>query len=71
MSKKILSLILIPLNKRLLVQLGTMLERLAISAIQANNIQDDFDINKASEMELLGKQAITQLDVSKRIRVAS
>jgi len=51
------------------MQLETVLERLAISAIQANNVQDDFDINKASEVELLEKQAITQLDVSKRIKV--
>ncbi|WP_201339735.1 TolC family protein [Isorropodon fossajaponicum symbiont] len=51
------------------MQLETMLERLAISAIRANNVQDDFDINKASEVELLEKQAITQLDVSKRIKV--
>lgn len=51
------------------MQLETMLERLAISAIRANDVQDDFDINKASEVELLGKQAITQLDVSKRIRI--
>ncbi len=51
------------------MQLETTLERLAISAIQANNVQDDFDINKASEVELLEKQAITQLDVSKRIKV--
>lgn len=51
------------------MQLETVLERLAISAIQANNVQDDFDINKASEVALLEKQAITQLDVSKRIKV--
>ncbi|SMN12714.1 hypothetical protein BHECKSOX2_680 [Bathymodiolus heckerae thiotrophic gill symbiont] len=51
------------------MQLETMLERLAISAIQANDVRDDFDINKASEVELLGKQAITQLDVSRRIRI--
>lgn len=51
------------------MQLETMLECLAISVIRANNVQDNFDINKASEVELLGKQAITQLDVSKRIKV--
>ncbi len=51
------------------MQLETVLERLAISAIQADNVQDDFDINKASEVELLEKQAMTQLDVSKRIKV--
>jgi outer membrane protein TolC len=51
------------------MQLETVLERLAISAIRANNVQDDFDINKASEVALLEKQAITQLDVSKRIKV--
>ncbi len=51
------------------MQLETVLERLAISAIQADNVQDDFEINKASEVELLEKQAITQLDVSKRVKV--
>lgn len=50
------------------MQLETLLEKLAISAIRANNVQDDFDIHKASEVTLLEKQAITQLDVSKRIK---
>ncbi|RUA04195.1 MAG: hypothetical protein DSY43_06880 [Gammaproteobacteria bacterium] len=51
------------------MQLETTLERLAISAIRANNVKDDFDINKASEVELLQKQASTQLDVSQRIKI--
>ena len=45
----------------------TVLERLAISAIRANRIQDNFDVQDASEVELLEKQALTQLDVVKRI----
>ncbi|MBA5248929.1 MAG: hypothetical protein FE834_05270 [Gammaproteobacteria bacterium] len=50
------------------MRLETILEALAISAIRAGNVQDDFDIHKASEVTLLEKQAITQLDVSKRIK---
>jgi hypothetical protein len=34
----------------------TVLERLAISAIRANRIQDNFDVQDASEVELLEKQ---------------
>lgn len=45
----------------------TILERLAMSAIRANRVQDNFDIEDASEVELLEKQALTQIDVSKRI----
>jgi hypothetical protein len=45
----------------------TVLERLAISAIRANRVQDNFDVQDASEVELLEKQALTQLDVVKRI----
>ena len=50
------------------MQLETVLERLAISAIRANDVQDDFDNNKASEVDLLEKQALTKLEVSKRIK---
>jgi outer membrane protein TolC len=45
----------------------TVLERLAISAIRANRIQDNFDVEDASEVELLEKRTLTQLDVVKRI----
>ncbi|VVM28552.1 hypothetical protein BSPWISOXPB_3607 [uncultured Gammaproteobacteria bacterium] len=45
----------------------TVLERLAISAIRANRIQDNFDVQDASEVELLEKQTLTQFDVVKRI----
>ncbi len=45
----------------------TTLERLALSAIRANRVQDDFDVQDASEVELLEKQTLTQIDVSKRI----
>lgn len=45
----------------------TILERLAMSAIRADRVQDDFDIQDASEVALLEKQALTQIDVSKRI----
>jgi CheY-like chemotaxis protein len=51
------------------MQLETTLERLAISAIRANDIQDDFAIQKAAEVTLLEKRVITQLDVSKRIKI--
>jgi hypothetical protein len=44
----------------------TVLERLAISAIRANRIQDNFDVQDASEVELLEKQTLTQFDVVKR-----
>jgi len=45
----------------------TVLERLAISAIRANRIQDNFDVEDASEVELLEKRTLTQSDVVKRI----
>ncbi|CAB5503713.1 hypothetical protein [uncultured Gammaproteobacteria bacterium] len=45
----------------------TVLERLAISAIRANRIQDNFNVEDASEVELLEKRTLTQLDVVKRI----
>lgn len=45
----------------------TVVERLAISAIRANRIQDNFDIQDASEVALLETQTLTQLDVAKRI----
>ncbi len=48
----------------------TTLERLALSAVRADHVQDDFDVQDASEVELLEKQALTQLDVSKRIEDA-
>lgn len=49
----------------------TILERLAISAIREGRVRDDFDIEDASEVELLEKQTQTQLDVGKRIEAES
>ena len=45
----------------------TILEKLAISAIQEGRVRDDFDTQDASEVELLEKQAQTQLDIGERI----
>lgn len=49
----------------------TVSEQLAISAIREGHVKDDFDIQYASEVDLLEKQVQTQLDVSRRIEAES
>ncbi len=49
----------------------TVLEKLAIAAIREGRIKDDFDLQEASEVELLEKQTNTQIHQIERIKAES
>lgn len=49
----------------------TALEKLAMSAIREGRVKDDYDIQQASEVELLEKQTNTQISQIQRIKTES
>lgn len=51
------------------MQLETIMEKLAISAIRSSRVQDDYDINHASEVDLLEKRYIVEINLSEKIKL--